>query len=243
MRGWRRLLAVLSCLAAGCTFGVHYDDLFDGPKSDPDGGPDAETGGTTDSSAPNDADAPLSSSDASDAGSGEGGTAPVACDPFVLTLGEAGGPGPCAYGEICSQSTSTCTRAPSCAFWDPSGRGPVIVDVKVLTAPHDEALCPRTDSGYYPTFGPWGVYFQVTYYAPSGLSLASYSEINERVRVRTSADLSENVPWYHIGTYAGGSGTSGTFTFGACSANVSDSATIYMSTPSGAIGNRACIKY
>ncbi len=180
---------------------------------------------------------PAACSSFSPSGAGVGGRdAAVACQPSVLVLSDAGGPEPCAYGEVCSQDGGVCVAAPSCEIWEPAAAGPVIVGVKVTTSPRLHEDCDAS------TFGPWGAAYDVVYYAPRGFVAESYETLKAHVRVHTSTDPVDRPPWFHRGDYFDAS-TTGHVTFGSCSPEAPNAATIHFTDESGVSGNRACVSF
>jgi hypothetical protein len=121
----------------------------------------------------------------------------------------------------------------------------VIVSAKVIQEPlSNEVGCQTSGSN----FGPWGVYFEVRYYAPEAFTVRDIGDLAQHVRVRTSADMQTNSPWYSDGTYPGATAT-GTLGFGACSANDSTQAEFWLlgDPPDGgdvgSAGNSVCLTY
>ena len=169
----------------------------------------------------------------------------VVCNPQKTTLGSAGGPDVCSYGQGCDPGSSVCVAAPVCtdtsvtvgapAWSKGNPNAPVIASISAT------ALSTTNTSTQCADGGPAGV-VTLTYYSATGFTTqTSFSALQDMVKfnlgngfVHASFALVKPAPGAQVGT----------MTFGICSASQHISvAAVYIKDDAGNASNTACTSW
>jgi hypothetical protein len=172
------------------------------------------------------------------------GSEDTTCNPSSTTLGSAGGPDTCSYGDFCSGST--CAAAPVGTCGEATGAGAPVWNQTAKAAPvitsATAVVKNVTTSNECQLNEPAGI-VTIRYYAPNGLTTHSeFADLQNHVKFRNATSgqfFGANFPVQNPTPGA----TFGEFQVGIGCGNATETAAVYIADESGRTSNVVCVSW